>query len=107
MKKSISIFAFALIAISNTVIASNTDSSTVGPQNLISVDSASRKFVSVADASLIEIELGSLKKAAPSVHDRITIDLNVTEAVIPDSALVIRKEEKKCTALELKKKIRN
>src|SRR5690606_31523658 len=81
MKKSIHLMVVAVLALTNAVSAANIDSSTVFITGY--VESADAKFVSYADASLIESELGSLKKSDRSIADKINADLQITEGILP------------------------
>lgn len=103
MKKSITILALAIVSFAN---ASNSkDSVSYAVKNGVVSET---KFISNADPSLIQSELGNLQKVSKTIDQIIADDLKITEAVIPAKiSLKLKKDSKKTQPVQFKKALQN
>ena len=112
MKKSITLFALALVSFTNVTLAHNAATS----KEILTAANASKpsdyndllgaKYVSYADANLIATELGGLKKSAKTISDIIGSDLKITEGKNPKK-IALKKKAAKTQKINLNKQIKN
>ena len=106
MKKSIHFLVIALLTTSSIVAASNikTEATELDAAiNFKKSEDKGTKFVSYADANLVENEIASLKKHSKTVEEIITEDNSIIESVVADTPKTISTKK----TLKRKRIIRN
>ncbi len=107
MKKSINLLVIALLAFSSVVSASNVKATSIELNSAISFKNSedkNTKFVSYADASQLENEIGSLKKHSKTIDETIADDAKIIEGTVADTKKNVPAKKK---TLKLKKTFRN
>ena len=114
MKKSIALFAIALVSFTNVTLAHSNNDATSKEIFKAAANSSKHsdyndllgaKYVSYADANLIATELGGLKKSPKTIAEIIRGDLKITEGTNPKK--ISFKKLGKNQKISLNKQIKN